>query len=725
MRARGHRLGVGQPALAERDRRAAVLGHVEHGTAAPCARRSRARRRPRGAPPRCRTAASGSRTRQFIASVRSSTSPSSLGDVARLGERLEHLLRRVGLARPVAGGRARWPARRDRRARGPSRSPPSRTAAPRVVLAADQQRARRGRRARRRAAATLLAERGGRPLEQLDRHPVGDHRAPARVLVADRGARQQLAARRRSPPPARTPRARRPPARHGAGPCPSSISSSARSRRLVDPELERESQPLGRLVEGQRRGRRARGEHVVGDAARGPGERRGRREVVRELGRAARRRPPPAPRPRAGAAPRGAGRSARRTAPAAPARARSGTRAAPTRAPRSCRCARPRRARRAARARRRPPRAGPRARTPCPPTPRARAGRWSPAAAARAAGRRPRARSPGVPSSASGRTSRSSPSTISTTFVSTSARHSSQTRNALPAVRSLIVPASSATSAVRRRRADESVTSSPESPASRSRTTSSERRRSASVSDSASGTSASRNVASSSSRARPPARARWRSRPSVGPSAQCASSSTSSTGRRGSTPGRAGPRRRCAGDGGRCPGRSRRAAPGPPRSGISRASSPPVGPSAARSSAGSRTRASCSSASTNAPYGRAHDGVARAVEHQRAARGRLGGELAHEPALARAGLAADEHHPRPAPAARRQQRAQRRQLARRARRTGRRRAGKAGREGRRSRSGPIVRSDQRVQVRGRPARRKSVSAGHDAALGAVAIASPA
>ena len=49
----------------------------------------------------------------------------------------------------------------------------------------------------------LVAERGGRLLEQLDRALVGDPRAPARVLVADRGAREQLArrpARGRCPP---------------------------------------------------------------------------------------------------------------------------------------------------------------------------------------------------------------------------------------------------------------------------------------------------------------------------------------------------------------------------------------------------------------------------------------------------------------------------------------------------------------------------------------------
>jgi hypothetical protein len=44
------------------------------------------------------------------------------------------------------------------------------------------------------------------------------------------------------------------------------------------------------------------------------------------------------------------------------------------------------------------------------------------------------------------------------------------------------------------------------------------------------------------------------------------------------------------------------------------------------------------------PVGRAHDGVARAVEHERAGAGRLGRELAQQAALARPGLAAEQHH---------------------------------------------------------------------------------
>ena len=64
------------------------------------------------------------------------------------------------------------------------------------------------------------------------------------------------------------------------------------------------------------------------------------------------------------------------------------------------------------------------------------------------------------------------------------------------------------------------------------------------------------------------------------------------------------------------------------------------------------------------PVRRRHDGVAGAVEHERAAGGRLLGELAHEPALPRAGLAGDERDP-PALARRpRHERPQRRELPR-------------------------------------------------------------
>jgi hypothetical protein len=64
------------------------------------------------------------------------------------------------------------------------------------------------------------------------------------------------------------------------------------------------------------------------------------------------------------------------------------------------------------------------------------------------------------------------------------------------------------------------------------------------------------------------------------------------------------------------------------------------------------------------PVRRRHDGVARAVEHERAAGGSLLGELAHEPALPRAGLTGDECDPPALTRRPRHERPQRRKLAR-------------------------------------------------------------
>ena len=290
----------------------------------------------------------------------------------------------------------------------------------------------------------------------------------------------------------------------------------------------------------------------------------------------------------------------------------------------------------------------------------------------------------------------------STMSVSTSARHSSQTRNALPAVRSLIARASSGTPSVRRpRRA--ARTRSPRRPTAR-RGAAARRRRSGA------GRRASRPARPAfclgvaerrqQQQPRPPlARARWRSRPSVGASAQCASSSTSSTGRRRLTPSSRSVTAVCS-RWRSVSGSARPASAGrpraSPRSGSSRASSPPVGRARRAARRGRVTRASCSSASTNGPYGGVHDRVAGAVEDERAAVGGLGRELAHEPALARAGLAADEHHPAPVAARPTGQRAQHRQLALAPdEREGGGQAQRAGESAQRSRS-TIVRSDHRA-----------------------------
>ena len=202
----------------------------------------------------------------------------------------------------------------------------------------------------------------------------------------------------------------------------------------------------------------------------------------------------------------------------------------------------------------------------------------------------------GGASSSSGRVSRTPPPEISTASPSTRLRHSSQTRNGLPSVMSAIALGSSGTARSPATRRTNSATSSPDRPPRRSRTTSSERRRSASSSDSASGmsVSVSRKVATSSSRARPPARARCRSRPSVGASAQCASSSTSTTGRSR-------------------PARSSRSATAVCRRWRSVSGSVAAPVPAAQLAERLHERA----------VGRMDDGVARAVEDERAALGRL------------------------------------------------------------------------------------------------------
>jgi hypothetical protein len=150
------------------------------------------------------------------------------------------------------------------------------------VLAADEQCARQAAEHADAQPRRLLAQGGRRPLQQLHRDLVGDHGAPARVLVADRGAREQLRRvgdlrrlrerrERVDRPPRAVPRQ------------PQLDQQLGALRRIGDPELERDRQALGRLVERQRARRGAGGEDVVGDAPSGAGERRGRREVVREL----------------------------------------------------------------------------------------------------------------------------------------------------------------------------------------------------------------------------------------------------------------------------------------------------------------------------------------------------------------------------------------------------------------------------------------------------------
>jgi hypothetical protein len=132
----------------------------------------------------------------------------------------------------------------------------------------------------------FVAQRSGRLLQQLGRALVGDPRAPARVLVPDRGAGEQLTVaelpgdvRRR---PERLQRIEGL-ARTVAG----GTELQKHLRALVDaldPELQRGPQPRRGLVESERGGGRPRREDVVLDAASGSAERRGRGEVVGEIG---------------------------------------------------------------------------------------------------------------------------------------------------------------------------------------------------------------------------------------------------------------------------------------------------------------------------------------------------------------------------------------------------------------------------------------------------------
>ncbi len=143
----------------------------------------------------------------------------------------------------------------------------------------------------------------------------------------------------------------------------------------------------------------------------------------------------------------------------------------------------------------------------------------------------------GVPSSSGARVRRARPSARTSVPVSTSARHSSITRNAFPSVSSWIDAASRGSSAPRSPPAawlTSSAISALVSPVRRIGTTPSVRRRSTRAEESSVGMSASRsrNVATSSMRASAAARDRWRRRFNVGLSAQWASSRITSSGRR-------------------------------------------------------------------------------------------------------------------------------------------------------------------------------------------------
>ena len=319
------RLGLLEAPVAERDRRAVVLGDVEHERLRRLLGASRAAtatsRRADSRSPRATKAG----TRQAIASARISVSPSSSARSRASVSHLEDLLERGRAARPVGAHQHR---RQPRPVAELARHLDRRAADDRgaIVLAAEVERPREPAEQPDPQLRALLAECDRRLLEHLDRALVGDSRAPARLLVADRRPGEQrrvgelardlgggaegaqrvagvprpvaggaelevdlgaLGPGRRSaarapcaaaPPPRRTP-ARRPP--------------PARRARCTRPRVA--SPRSGRWRRSGRRGRR------------GPGP--------------SGRRRPRAPRRPAGEARPGAGRSAGRRAPAAPARA--------------------------------------------------------------------------------------------------------------------------------------------------------------------------------------------------------------------------------------------------------------------------------------------------------------------------------------------------------------------------------------------------------------------
>ena len=542
-------------------------------------------------------------------------------------------------ARPVGAHQRRWRGRRGRPAAGPSRPRSSRTIAARSCSPWKSSARASPPSSPTRSSELLVAERGRRLLEQLDRALVGDARAPARVLVADRGAREQPPrppARGRSPAAgAERRRARRAPCRRGGSRCRARAAASARSggparsparaRCAAAPPPRRTRArrwpPARRARCTRRRARRPRTARRRRSGARG---RRGR-------GRSA----PPA---RSSASPTRRWSSARRSAgePVVerPAHELVGEAVGQPRAraaPRSSRCAPPRRARRAARA---------------PPSPAARrtmsSSNSAPAAAAsssRSVVRGARRESrwlttsrtlSGVPSSVSGRVSRIAPSAISTTpgLDQRAPQLADQERVALGEVADrpgelgrarrraaaarpdelghLVAGEARRAAAARRRRSGAGRRASPRAPPAR-------RPRCRGTWRAAAG-----------ARARPPARGgAGAERRRVGPvpvleheqhrprrptpqsrsvTAVCrrwrSVSGSASTGA-GSSPTRAG------------------------RSGSSRVSSPPAVPSAARSSAGSSDPREVVERLDERPVGRAHHRVAGAVEHERAVAGRL------------------------------------------------------------------------------------------------------
>ncbi len=131
-----------------------------------------------------------------------------------------------------------------------------------------------------------VAERRGRLLEQLHRTLVGEPGAPARVLVADRGAREQLRVAQLAGDLRGVVEGRQRVGRLAAAVARGAeLEEHLRAlARVLDLQLERRAQPRRRLVERERGGGRAPRADVVVDRALHAAERSGRGEVVREVG---------------------------------------------------------------------------------------------------------------------------------------------------------------------------------------------------------------------------------------------------------------------------------------------------------------------------------------------------------------------------------------------------------------------------------------------------------
>ena len=317
------RLGFGQAAVAEGDRRAVVRGDVMHEGLRRAlghllqdddlgARRLEVAESDEG------RHAPGHRlgAKFFVAQL--------LGQIPRLGQHRQDLLERAGPARPVRadqhpgqpGAIAAATRQRDRIA-----------ADDRSALALALKIERAGEAGEQADAQLVIAIAQGADalLEQLDRVLDPDPRAPAGIPIADRSAGEQLGAAELAGE------------RRGRGECLQGLRRLARAvadraqleedlgadGRIVHPHLDRRAQARGGLVESQRGGGGASGTKVVLDRTLGCRRRqpprrsggRGRPEHGRSLRRRLR-----GPRRRAGAARLAAPARARRRAPAAPAR---------------------------------------------------------------------------------------------------------------------------------------------------------------------------------------------------------------------------------------------------------------------------------------------------------------------------------------------------------------------------------------------------------------------